>query len=164
MFLVLALYVAYVALVVCTAPLLPDKVASHFGLGGAPDAWMSKQSFLITMLLLGIGLPLLVIGIFAATTYAPEWMINIPNKEYWFSPDRVGFTRSWIFEQGFWLSCMLLSMFIATHWFVIEANRSEPVRLPENSFLAMLACFVIGMGIWTFRFLRLFYRAPAKSQ
>jgi len=47
----ISLLVFIILLALCIAhaayyyPLLPDRVASHFGVSGQPDAWASKESF-----------------------------------------------------------------------------------------------------------------------
>ncbi|RYD25962.1 MAG: DUF1648 domain-containing protein, partial [Verrucomicrobiaceae bacterium] len=42
---------------------LPDRVATHFGVNGAPDGWMDKSGFVPVAMVGGLGMPLLMMGL-----------------------------------------------------------------------------------------------------
>src|SRR5512133_625506 len=111
----LVLYLGFLALVIWTAPMLPDKVASHFGTGGTPNGWMTKRGFLTFSVIFGLAMPLAVVGIFSLITVLPHWMVNLPHKEYWLGPEQRHQTRRYLIRQGLWLACLMLVMFAATH-------------------------------------------------
>ncbi len=65
---------------------LPENIIVHFNIQGQPDGWGTKKMFFIVMYL--------VMGLLNALFYAlvsswlpkiPEFMVNMPSKEYWFS-------------------------------------------------------------------------------
>src|SRR5688572_25688071 len=67
---------------------LPPVVASHFGPSGEPDAWMSRGAFAcFTLLPLGV---VLIVSFLAPLLVEklPPALINLPNKEYWLTPER----------------------------------------------------------------------------
>ncbi|MBD3183215.1 DUF1648 domain-containing protein [Candidatus Poribacteria bacterium] len=69
--------------------ILPERMVSHFDESGNPDGWSSKSSFMllwyITILILQLVwlIPLLLMRL--SLKKLPVWMINVPNKDYWFS-------------------------------------------------------------------------------
>jgi uncharacterized membrane protein len=152
------LFVCFGALVLGTASMLPENVASHFGIGGEPNGWMAKRGFLTFMLGFGLGMPLLITGLFALITVLPRAVINLPNKDYWLSPEQMQTTRRWMINSGLWLSSLLLLLLVVTYWLVVQANRSEPVRLDETGLLIVLGLFLLGVLGWAIRFLRRFSR------
>jgi uncharacterized membrane protein len=80
-FLVLAL-AAMAASLVWAGQQLPPQVASHFDARGVPDSWMSRESHLLLMGLMGLGLPLLFVGVFYGVRYLPASLINLPHRDY----------------------------------------------------------------------------------
>ena len=68
-------------------PLVPDPMASHFGLSGRPNGWSSHFRMIA-------GLTVLVLvfaAIFAVTFFfsrVPDRLISLPNKTYWLAPER----------------------------------------------------------------------------
>lgn len=67
---------------------LPDPMPSHFNGAGKVDGTMSKSGFMVMNVGLQamflIGFPLLSM----LMKRMPDSMLNIPNKEYWLTPDR----------------------------------------------------------------------------
>jgi len=76
--------------------ILPDRVATHFGFTGQPDAWGPKLVFFFWyMVLTGI-----LAGLYAGShrLLSPgntNWL-NIPNKRYWLSPEHVNETMRYL--------------------------------------------------------------------
>ena len=71
-----------------TASMLPERLATHFGAGGQPNGWMSRSGYTTFISLFGVALPLFVIVICFLCRFLPAWTVNIPNREYWLSPER----------------------------------------------------------------------------
>ena len=69
-------------------PLLPDRVASHFGASGQPDAWSSKESFVKIYFFVIAFIAVLFPGIGLILGKIPASLINLPNKDHWLSPER----------------------------------------------------------------------------
>ncbi len=80
----------YVALLVWSALVLPDRVPSHFDGAGRVDDWSSRTSNLVMWVVLGAvilaGIPLLA----RLVAHAGDSSINLPAsyKEYWLTPAR----------------------------------------------------------------------------
>ena len=150
------LYAAFVALVLWTAPELPDRVASHFGIDGTPDGWMTRRGYLTFILIFGMALPLLITGIFSLVTVLPDSLVNLPHKDYWLAPEQRDNTRRYVIRSGLWLSCMLLVLFAVTHLQTIRANHSDPVRMTGSEVGIVLTLLLTGVGLWAFFFIRRF--------
>src|SRR5690349_13033715 len=67
---------------------LPERVASHFNLGGLPDGYQSKHVFVWTSVLLELVLLTLLLLLPALIARVPVRSVNLPHKEYWFAPER----------------------------------------------------------------------------
>src|SRR5262249_24951735 len=66
---------------------LPETIASHFDGRGDPNAWMGRGGFLIfeiVLLLFVVGQMLMLPRM---VSRLPASLINLPNKEYWLSPE-----------------------------------------------------------------------------
>jgi uncharacterized membrane protein len=132
---------------------LPETVATHFGAGGAPDAWSTRDGWTVSYLVL-VGI---VSGIFAALVLLmprlPASVVNIPNRDYWLAPERRATTWRHMGEA-------LLVFGSATNLFdvgimhlTVVANRSISGELP-GSFWVLFTIYMIftaGWVIWLVR-------------
>lgn len=80
-------------------PQLPDRVATHFGIDGQPNDWMSRTSSTLMLCGIQLGLPLFLAGVMSLANRLPDSMINIPHREYWLHPDRRAATSLWRFRK-----------------------------------------------------------------
>ena len=121
---------------------LPETVASHFGPSGAPNGWMSKQSFFaIYAVVIALAS---VVEIFPARSIANSSpaRINLPHKEYWLAPERRASTFAY-FEKFFaWYGCAFLVILVLIMGLAINANLNPPPHLPSGPTLAIIAGFV----------------------
>jgi hypothetical protein len=154
-------FVANVLLMAGSLAVLPDQVAVHFGRGGMPDSWASKEWNAILFILLETVLflffwfaPLLPFG-------APPRWVNLPNKHHWLREEnRPAFKRKFQnlmdrFGIAFFLFFLLIGVL------AIQANLSQPVRLNEEAFLLGLGLFLGYTVLWTVGLFRAF-RVPEK--
>jgi hypothetical protein len=137
---------------------LPPRVASHFNGAGVPDGWMSRPAYLATMAAVGIGLALLQLGVFYGVRYFPASIVNLPHREYWLAPERRAETSAVIFRAGIWLAIFISIFVLAIHLLVVDANRSQPVRL-STSVWWLLASFLSMLAVWSFALIQYFRRA-----
>ena len=66
---------------------LPDTMASHFGLSGRADSYMSKEGFFLVLGLVGGGALAAIFASPALMRRLPPSLINIPNRKYWLADD-----------------------------------------------------------------------------
>jgi uncharacterized membrane protein len=154
-----ALCAGFVIYLVYSAALLPERMATHFSGDGKPNGWMNRSTDLIVFGALGVGMPLLFVIISLAARFIPARFFNIPHREYWLSPERRTETSTYISRQLLWMGCLVVLFLAGMHYLTIQANRMTPVHLPMDLFLMMLGGFVVGVGVWSFIFIRHFAKA-----
>jgi uncharacterized membrane protein len=139
--------------------LLPAKVASHFNAAGLPDAWESRDVYLVAMALVCLGVPLFLLAVFWGVRWLPVTMINVPNRDYWLSPERQPQTARRLFDFGQWFVVFEGLFFLLLHWLVVIANRQAPVQLSWLVWPALVVYLMLVIG-WLWGLVRAF-RLPA---
>ncbi len=135
-------------LIGATTDQLPAQIASHFGAGGVPNGWMSRSFYLLFMLAFAVILPIVVVLSMGAL---PRWKpgaINLPNRAYWLDPVRREATLNYLAAHACWLGSLMVIFITAIHFLLIEANATQPPRLPFQAFITVLVTFVVAMGLW----------------
>lgn len=141
-----------------TASQLPGQVASHFNGAGRADGWMTRASYVRFIAVFAIGLPLFVVGVFFLLRFVPNGLINMPRRDYWLAPERRSETFACLFRHSFWLASMTVGLNAGLHTLILEANRQGPAapRLSTVPALALLACFLAGVAVWSICLIRRF--------
>lgn len=142
------------------APRMPDPMATHFGLSGEADGWMSPVTFFSAMgfvSLLTVGL-LVVVAVFLPRL--PIEMISIPNREHWLTGERRGESfevlRRYVLALG--LATALLTLGATQS--AIDANlRPPPARL-DGWFLWLLGAYLAFTVLWVVSLWRRFATEP----
>ncbi|HOB75674.1 MAG TPA: DUF1648 domain-containing protein [Phycisphaerae bacterium] len=143
-------------------PLIPDRVASHFGVEGRADGWTTKRSFFASV---GgcYGVTALV---FLATGYAvkrsPVRWISLPNKEYWTAPEREQQTRAWLYRHILWFGCSMLALLMVFHFLTCRANLRADQSMGPWPWVVMGVYLTWAVG-WTARLILRFARIPVKN-
>ena len=136
------------AIVLGTGPMLPARVASHFGPGGVANDWMPRAAYLTVMVALVTLLPLLV----AATTgLLPRWSRRnklMRHPEYWLAPPRKEATEAFLAATACAAAGVLSLYMLGLHLLTLMANATDPARLPLSPFYAMTGIFLALMGTW----------------
>jgi len=119
-------------------PLLPDRVASHFGASGKPDAWSSKESFAKIYFIVIAFTAVLFPGIGFILRKAPAYLINLPNKDYWLSPERRDETIAVLSRQFLWFgsATVLLLLDIFHQSFRVHLGNAQTLEHPVASIVA----------------------------
>ena len=137
--------IALVAIAQCIHdfPLLPERMASHFGASGLPNGWMTKSQFFIAYAL--VLLPALFVEFWLHRKIAktPESKLNLPNKKYWLAPERRAETFAY-FETFFaWYGCAFLFVMAFALGLAMRANFDMPPHLPTGPMVTVLSGFVV---------------------
>ena len=90
--------------------------------------------------LLGFGVPALI-GVL------PVSLVNVPNKEYWFAPERRESTLAYFRMSFAWFGCALLAFLIFVNELVFRANLETPRQLNTTAFVTGLS--FVGNGDFT---------------
>jgi uncharacterized membrane protein len=140
------LYAALVVEVIVSYPRLPDRVATHFGVSGTPNGWMSRSADATFTLGTAAFLALICAGTTYLTRFLPDSAINIPNRAYWLAPERRRETDDKVFTLGLWIACLTVALFLGLHVLIVQANRAVPVRLPAELGIGLMSAFLAGIG------------------
>lgn len=152
----LSLVVFLTLCVLCAAhlvwyyPQLPDRVASHFGFSGQPDAWSTKKVFITNYLLVTGFSVLLFLGITYGMQKIPVSLINLPNKDFWLSEERKKKTYDFLFQSFLWFaSATVLLMLDITHQsFQVNLGKTEFLSHPMLSmglYIGFTVVWIIGL-------------------
>jgi uncharacterized membrane protein len=139
--------------------LMPEKMATHFGIGGWANGWMAKNDF---FLMLG-GLCCFIAVLFAVLPRLiakfPDSLINIPNKPYWMTPERRPKAMAILGRNMLWMANLVLALFLGMGYLTYKANLMAEPALDERLSLFLMAGFVTGM-LATVILLIVAYRVP----
>jgi uncharacterized membrane protein len=141
-------------------PKLPEAVASRFGASGAPDGWMSRGMFVGIL----IGMTVFVAALLTAVQWAmlllPASLVNLPNKAYWYAPERQADTRASLsrFMLQFGVATMLLVIVVMQ--MALQANLSPEPRL-SSAFWFVFVAYLLFIVVWVIRLFVRFGRLPS---
>jgi len=152
------------AAAILTSAIVSQKVvATHFDLEGRPDIWMDRSTYLLFSMALGIGLPLLLIGLGYVVRFLPVNSINIPNRNYWLAPERREVTFDFLFRHLLWLACFEAIFMIGVHLLIAHANRQVPPHLSLPLFWGVFGSALAFVAFWLWVMLRRFRRDTISS-
>lgn len=140
---------------------LPDRVASHWDGAGVPNGYMDRIGFISFYLWLMVGMTAVFSGIGVLIRHTPNDAINLPNREYWLSPERREATLSRITESLSAFVLLLNVFMIAVHHLSILANLTVEKQL-SNVIWVLLLMFLSGTGLWVWR-LQQDFKIPTQS-
>jgi len=146
----------YLIFIAASTPLLPERMAVHFGADGEANGWMSRSADQILLGGLGAGMPLLFVALSLLTGLIPARFINLPHREYWLSPERRAQTRTYISRQMIWMGCLMVLFLGGIHGLTIQSNRVTPPHLAMNLFWTLVGGFLAGVASWSIIFIRHF--------
>jgi len=139
-------------------PQLPPVVASHFDGAGTANGWSSRNVFFAVYLTMIA----MLVGIFI---WLPHWSgavgklrMNIPNREYWLTPQRQQQTMQFFRRQMMVLGIAHLLLAIYTMQLAILANLRQESGLHASMWWALGSYFLF-LGLWLINFF-LHFRKP----
>jgi uncharacterized membrane protein len=160
-----ALIIAFVVnlvVILLSYVLLPERVATHFGLGGAPDSWASKEFNLLLILVIEIPLFLALVYAPTLTLKVPAKLVNLPHRDYWLRPENRALTQAKVARHAHLFGTALYTFLTCVSVLVLHANLSQPVHLDEQAFLLLFGVFLAFVIYWCIEFIRAF-RLPANA-
>lgn len=160
----ISLLVFIILLALCLAhavyyyPHLPDRVASHFGASGQPDAWSGKETFMKIYLGVVAFIAILFPGMGFIFRKTPASLINLPNKDYWLSPERKQETIDVLSRQFLWFgsATLLLLLDIFHQAFKVHLGKAQALEHPVASIVA----YVVFSVLWSVGLTVKFRRRP----
>jgi hypothetical protein len=123
---------------------LPPEVAIHFGKGGMPDSWASKE--FNALMFLGID---------------PKWL-SLPNKSYWLKEENRAMVQKKLAPLMTEFGIAFFTFLFFVGLLTLEANLADPVRLHESIFFPIFIAFMLYTGYWCVTLVRVF-RIPKNN-
>ncbi len=139
-------------------PLLPHRVASHFGASGLPNAWSDKETFLKIYLFIVVFIGLLFSNIGLVIRKLPDSMINLPNKDYWLSLGHRQETTEFLARQCLWFgsATLLLLLDVFHQSFNVNLGKAQALSHP----VASIAIYIGFTLLWSIVLIAKFMRLP----
>jgi hypothetical protein len=153
------LLIAYIGLLAGTVSMLPPRMATHFDASGHPNGWMSRSSAVIFQGVIGLLLPLIFAAAFGLLRFVPLQGISLPNRDFWFGPERRGETCAYLSRQGLWFASLLVVLQGIVWCQVIEANAQTIPQLSSSWFWVTFGIFGAALIIWVLRLFSHFRKA-----
>lgn len=140
---------------------LPERVATHFGPGGAADAWMSRGTHLTLFAVFGVGFSGFFIILFFAMRYLPPSMMNVSNPQYWRAPENYPRACAFLFQHSFSVATMACLFVTGLNLLLVQANQSKEPHMPAMPVLILAGAFLGGMAWWVVRMIQFFGRTES---
>lgn len=125
---------------------LPPEVASHFDVTGRPDATMSRNAFVLAMVLMSTLVPTLM---WAGLQWSVRrGKLKLPNLDHWFAPSRRAATVRDL-RRRFALLCCVVAVELGVAFgatCVVNLPGGSPSMAPAGilSGMALLLVFMLG--------------------
>jgi uncharacterized membrane protein len=159
----LAIYLVLIGVAIVQAawygPQLPETVASHFNAAGEADGWMARGVFVTFAIGTVVGTALLMAFAQSLVFWAPDSLVSMPNKAYWYAPERRDATRASIARYLAWFGSATLLLMLGVNQLAIQANLSTELNL-GITFWVLLGAFLLFTAIWLMRMVLRFRRVP----
>ena len=150
----IAVFAANLILMTVSLTLLPDQVAIHFGGGGYPDSWASKEFNAAIFLVLEV--PFFLLFYFASVLPlgVSKKFLNIPNKDYWLQEENLArFQRKF----GFYMAefgVAIFTFFFCISLLALLANLRDPVMLDGGLFMIVFIAYMSYTIWWLVKLVR----------
>lgn len=138
---------------------LPPRVASHFNAAGKANGWMTRDAQLGWQVGTVTLIAVLLQGIVLLQPRLPRELVNVPNRDFWLSPERRAATDAWVSGVVLSIGCLVLLFFMALFHLVYQANLTPTPQLPAGLHPLSLLLLLASTGIIAATILR-FARKP----
>jgi uncharacterized membrane protein len=141
----------------------PEQMAAHFNVQGNPDRFVPKAEFFWYQIqTLGVVL-LVTLPLQILFSILPPGMINMPNREYWFAPERRAETVGRLNLFGTLMSAVILLAIQAAFEISAYANLRTPIMFNARLMFTVMAAAVIIISAMLIQ-LMVSFRTPASNE
>lgn len=137
----------FVGSLLCSVPLLPERMATHFGASGRANGWMTRDQHLLFITGLAFFETATIVGICHAVRLLPSDLLNVPNAAHWRKPENFSRACRIIGRWSFLCAGLSLLWTAALNGLLVEANRQTPPHLAATPLLLLTLAYIPGIGI-----------------
>jgi uncharacterized membrane protein len=138
--------------IILTSRWLPAMLAWHFNAAGAADAFVLRSTYLVVMVVLTVGVPLLVRFGLVALVRGRIDALPIPHRDYWLGPERRDATTAYLTRQTAWMAATAAVLFLLAHLLGLGINPSAPLQLLPAAFTGFVVAILAWLGRMAWRF------------
>jgi|WetSurMetagenome_2_1015567.scaffolds.fasta_scaffold90737_2 uncharacterized membrane protein len=159
LFILVVLSIGFLVYVYYSSLELPERVATHFVANGTPDDWMSRDKHLLFIAAFSIGISWFLACIGLISRFIPARFFNLPNRDYWLSPEHMDETRLYFSRHMIWMGCLMIAFFAGVQYTIIQANQISPVKMPNELFWPLFISFLVAITIWAIALIKHFQKS-----
>lgn len=144
-------FAANLILIAVVFAISPDQVAIHFGGGGRPDSWASREFDAVIFLIMEATLFSLFYYAGILPLGVSRKFLNLPNKDYWLREENLGHLHR---KFGYFMAEFGVAIFVfffGIKLLAMQANLSDPVVLNYVWFMVVTLVFMIYTLWWLVR-------------
>ena len=145
-------------------PQLPERLAVHFGASGEANGWSGKGEFVVLFAAMEAFFVLFGVALAVVLDRIPAALINIPHKDYWFSPERREESLEFVKNQILWIETATLGFFVAVAQLIFKENLGHSLPRLSGDFWYVLVAFVAAVLWLALRIILRFLRTPERPQ
>lgn len=123
--------------------LAPDVMASHFNIQGIPDAFVSKLVFFSYQAQTALVVIILSLVMQVLLMVLPAQWINMPNREYWLSPENRDAIIDRMSSFNAALFTIILLVIQAGFELAVSANLQKPIVFAAQFMVPVIVGFFI---------------------
>jgi len=121
-------------------PMMPERMASHFGAGGRADGWAEKDTVFVLSGVMLAFMAAMFGGLALAIPAFPASMVNVPHRDYYLSPENREKSYGIIVSFMLWFGVATTAFMILINEQVFRANLEPEPRLGDE--------FMIGLVVY----------------
>jgi len=143
---------------------LPERVASHFGIEGKADGWMSRDQTIRFFICFTLGFPLFLPALMVLVRLFSSDCFNVPNAKYWRKPENFRHAKNFLFFFSWWMAAMSAVFAAGIFLLILQANRTSPPVMHPGGILTLTGGFIAGTIIWIICMVIYFQRTPGNGR
>lgn len=131
-----------------TSDWLPERVASHFSIGGVANGFVSRPVYVALVIAIVVLLPALAAFALRVSVRRFPHLVSLPHRDYWLAPERRVETAEFLAARAEWLAAGGGMFTLGLHLLVIRANHAAPPHFEPAPLLMLTAAFAAGVAAW----------------
>jgi uncharacterized membrane protein len=144
-------FVLSLILIAVSYTMMPDQIASHFGAGGEPDGWSSRNFFTVMMLFIDT---LMFVMFFWSPLlldkFDKRWL-SLPNRDYWLTDARLPRAKQILVNYMAEFGVATFALLGYAKWSTLQANLGDEPRLRESVFIWVIVLYMVYTLVWCVR-------------